>query len=609
MQDITTQERALLDTDGLTRLYTTVNGADAPEIDHGTLTAAVSGGEFSVGNAISATFEAETGAEAAPSVGDAIEIDWSVDDTRYPLFRGTVEQVRISAGRAKITAYDAMYRAGSGLYTPAQALTEGSCDGWAVWQDIAGQMGTETDPEDEERLSAVLFPAGIGAIGTVSHAKAAGMVAMCIGGNARITRDGLLGVSLIKNTGDLVEIYSGGGQAGDGLYSPGGLTFVKTVVTQTVNEDGTISETETEETFSAGDGSLTVSNPLATQDIADKAWANLDGVSYHSGSYHIPEGLWLEPGDMVDIMTMDGTKPVYCGEMVYHIAAAVDTIITAPEAVSSGGAVGPVTQELQRIAAELAEFRRLVAENAEINSANITTLFTKDITVTGTFVFDNDKYYLSILDTGGIKLGAAVSGSGSAPSLSMGTGSITMSGKTEIDAGFDESAGTSAKISVGSGKTEISGPVEISYTQKTDKAEASRELVVGNGTVNATQLTIGGHASPVGTVVSSGDQTVSVASGTNVTVASITLTPGTWIISYHAAFAANSSGNRYAGVGSVSTSNKTVVAKPANSGIATTMEHASPLVVTAAGTYNLLVRQASGSTLSTTGIIEAVRIA
>ncbi len=120
---------------------------------------------------------------------------------------------------------------------------------------------------------------------------------------------------------------------------------------------------------------------------------------------------------------------------------------------------------------------------------------------------------------------------------------------------------------------------------------------------------------PQGTVVTSNPNAVSVATSSNVTLGSITLAAGTWMVVVSTTFASNSSGRRVvyfaddSSVSSVSVGQMAALTQaPADGGMT---KYSSFAIVspTASTTYYCRAWQNSGSTLSCQCYLRAVRIA
>lgn len=146
------------------------------------------------------------------------------------------------------------------------------------------------------------------------------------------------------------------------------------------NEDGTSSEEELVTEYGAGDGTLMVSNPLADQAAADRAFTALDSIHFRPGAYSFPGGLLLEPGDLITVHSMDGSYTVACVMLSMSFDGGVKTSVSCGGAVPEGGAQGAINQALATLYADFARLRTLVAENAQIVSAKISHLTSDDIT-------------------------------------------------------------------------------------------------------------------------------------------------------------------------------------------------------------------------------------
>lgn len=108
---------------------------------------------------------------------------------------------------------------------------------------------------------------------------------------------------------------------------------------------------------------------------------------------------------------------------------------------------------------------------------------------------------------------------------------------------------------------------------------------------------------------------VSVSSGTNKSIGSITLTPGVWVISYGSQFTSNANGNRgmflYTSAdtaGSASYYRHTLVQGPAASGNATYLHSAWVQEFTESTTLYLTIWHSAGTALNCYGAMRAARI-
>ncbi len=423
MQSITNAEKALLAAFSPVHLHLYLGGTEIPaKLGAVSLTAAVGDREITCGNAVAATLELQL--DAAPLVrilsthdgkllstrdgkllaarllwsgveGMALRFTWDVDgETERGLFAGTVETAKVSAGKAKLTAHDALFWAGSGPFR-AQQSYQSDADAGTVLSSIASGMGVSLESATASLAAGVTISGGFSSCGDqLTLAEAAGYVAGILGGNAAISRDGELTVRQFAPTDFSTEVYSGGGQAENRDYTCGGVSFRRSYTTRTVNEDGTTSETESVRIYTAGDGGISMDNPLADQAAANRALAALAAATSRAGSYDYPMGVQVEPGDVITIRTMDGD---YSAAIVSHrldIDGGVRSSDQAGGAPSSGGAAGPLSRRIEQLEAELLRVKTLQAENAEIVSAVIKNLFAEEILCTNKFEVDNSSWSL-----------------------------------------------------------------------------------------------------------------------------------------------------------------------------------------------------------------------
>jgi len=120
-------------------------------------------------------------------------------------------------------------------------------------------------------------------------------------------------------------------------------------------------------------------NPLADQAAAERAYAALSGLVFRPGNYTFPGGLLLEPGDVFEIISRDGTYQVAAVSLVMSLDGGVRSSASCGGAGEEGGASGTINQALRSLQADVAQIRSLVAENATIISAKITNLSVEDI--------------------------------------------------------------------------------------------------------------------------------------------------------------------------------------------------------------------------------------
>lgn len=487
MQSITSAEQALLEAYAPVHLHLYLGGAEIPaELGSFTLTAAVGDGGLTCGNAIASQLDLSLenrdivrllathdgkiiqthdgkilAARLRPSAleGMRAAVTWDVDgETEHGLFDGTVERVAISGGQVTVTAQDALFWAGSKPFPVASYQSD--IDAATAFAAIASVMGVSVAAGTTSLLTGVTISGGFSSCpADLICAEAAGYVAGLFGGNAVIDRDGKLAVVQYSASGFTTEPYSGGAAAENSNYKITGLSMARTYQTRTTNADGTISESENQAVYSAGDGSLELDNPLANQAAATRAYNALRAVTVRKGSFEYPMGIQVEPGDVITVESMDGSYPVAVCSHTLSIdggvkssdqgagqlcpdgtngvtpadlaAASTQTRALRSAALRAGsgdedsaegetitpGRTGPLSTRMDRLELELLKVKNLVAENAEINNANIQSLhagnidvdalFARDITATGKFQVNNTAYSL-IQDNNGLRLGPGV---------------------------------------------------------------------------------------------------------------------------------------------------------------------------------------------------------
>ena len=116
----------------------------------------------------------------------------------------------------------------------------------------------------------------------------------------------------------------------------------------------------------------------------------------------------------------------------------------------------------------------------------------------------------------------------------------------------------------------------------------------------------------LGTVVTGSDTVASVANTTATQICSVSLAPGTWVVTYTASFASNATGRRniklYAGTSTTIDPARSATCQAVN-GSATVLSRTAVVTVSSTTSYYLNAYQASGGALSVDGDIQAVRIA
>lgn len=383
--------------------------------------------------------------------GTNIKITWDVDgETEYNLFQGRIETVTVAGGRATITAQDELFWNGSRTFKQQNEFST-DANATTVLSAIADGMGVSLNSATESLLSSVTISGGFSSCrDNLTYYQAAGYIAALVGGNAVINRDGELAVVKYHAVDFETEPYSGECSAENTDYTTSGVSFQRTYINRTTNPDGTVSEYESPTTYKAGDGSLSLENPLADQTATTRAFNALRSFASRKGQYSFPMGIQIEPGDIITINSMDGTYPVAVCQIQYDIDGGVKSTVTGAGQSKPNGVVGtvveevqtrggllrsagdqddtddtevlvpgrngPLTQRVENLELEMLRVKNLQAENAEITNANIQSLhagnidvqalFANDITASGTFQVDNGVYKL-LQDTNGFRLETA----------------------------------------------------------------------------------------------------------------------------------------------------------------------------------------------------------
>ena len=384
MQNVSAAAKALVDSYQKVTLHLYVDGE---VVDAGIGAATYShacGSEeaFTFGNACAGSITLVVAAAMPELYGKTVRVTWDVDGTEYPLITGAVEKAMVSAGRTTIEAYDEMYFGGSHPFSAPEELT-GSCTAEEALYAVAEAMGVSVDPDILETVSGVSLSNGLGGLaGEESCSQAAGFLAGLFGMNALISREGLLTMRGYPATGWSTEPYSGGALAENTEYTVTGITFQREETATVKNEDGSTGDETTTVEFFAGDGTLAMMNPLADQAAADRAYESLNGIIVRPGSYSFPGGILLEPGDRITVESMDGFYQTAVFTITMTIDGGVKTDIICGGTNQTVGSMGPINQALTTLQADIARVRKLIAENAEIGSANIQDLTAEQISLT-----------------------------------------------------------------------------------------------------------------------------------------------------------------------------------------------------------------------------------
>ena len=145
-------------------------------------------------------------------------------------------------------------------------------------------------------------------------------------------------------------------------------------------------------------------------------------------------------------------------------------------------------------------------------------------------------------------------------------------------------------------------------------ATANRVFAAPNGSNGAPSFRqlVSADVSGLGTVVTGSDTVASVANTTATQICSVSLAPGTWVVTYTASFASNATGRRniklYAGTSTTIDPARSATCQAVN-GSATVLSRTAVVTVSSTTSYYLNAYQASGGALSVDGDIQAIRIA
>lgn len=336
--------------------------------------------EFSFGNACAAGASVSLAGSRPDLKGRRIQITWAVGSTEYPLITGQVEKAKVAVGRTEIEVWDDMYFAGSEAFAITSAVA-GTCTAEAAFSAVADAMGVSADPAALALLSDITIPDGLSGLGSdVANSAVAGYIAGLVGGNALMSRTGLLTIRQYAAVDWETEPYAGGASAENEDFAITGITLQREKTVSTLNDDGSATERTSTEEYTAGDGSLMIANPLSSQAAADSAFAVLSAVTVRPGDYSFPGGLLLEPGDIFTVRSMDGDYAVAVGSISMSFDGGVRSSVACGGASEgAAGTKGAINQALSALLADYAKFKKLVADNAEINSANILDLIAGDI--------------------------------------------------------------------------------------------------------------------------------------------------------------------------------------------------------------------------------------
>ena len=301
-------------------------------------------------------------------------------EAETPLGTFRVTTCQQNSGTTTITAYDAAYYALGGEYTPSGSLATAL----AVLRDICTQTGLTLDYGGTD-------VAIEGDLTGHTCREMVGYMAALLGCNAVISREGALKLIWYTDNGQSItpDDYYSGGLSLTGEITLVGVRMTKTVTVRTTGTDGTVTEVEQTTNYDAGSGTgavIAVDNPFATQDIVDAVWAKIGGLgTFRAGSCSAFGGLLTEPGDLISVTGLSGLTSILPAMTVQlELDGGCRCTITASgqsQTEADAQILGPTGKALKKIEADIARFKDLYADNAEIERAKIEKLIAGEITL------------------------------------------------------------------------------------------------------------------------------------------------------------------------------------------------------------------------------------
>lgn len=289
----------------------------------------------------------------------------------------TITGTKDNEGAVEITGYDAMATEMEVGYFPSGSPGTAK----AVLSDLCAQAGVElVVPSD-------LADVPVSVTGGCTRREMIGYMAALLGCSACMDDQGRLALRWFTPSGLTVDgdmIYAGGLELADSDFTLGKISCSVTTSTTTkeTDEDGytTTGSTENTQTLTAGDGvsGLSLSNPWMTQSVLDGIFLRIGGMVYRGGTVSLFGDLRHEVGDMITVVDYSGvshTVPVM--QITQEYDGGFKTAVSAyakSETESSANASGPLTQAVERYAAELALFKNVIADNLTATNAKIGNL-------------------------------------------------------------------------------------------------------------------------------------------------------------------------------------------------------------------------------------------
>lgn len=328
-------------------------------VDDCSVTRSWCGGRFTLGSACAGEFRATVQQAALPLVKDEqvrLEIGLKGVEERVPMGTFTLTSVRkeIDDDRYTLTGRDAIGTALEGFYggtDPVQAATvlEEICRrcGFAVPQVTLPENAVLT--VEEKTMRALLAE-----------------LALLCGGNARIDRFGALQM---------------GGWSGD-RCDLGTEEYYQSKLR--VNEEdyvfGMLEVKDGETTYSAQLDNLSQGLSLQgcmTQEAFDRLWAQWKNTAFRPGQVELPDGMWLDPGDLLQITDIRGqtyTMPVF--EVTHTFDGGFRSQVRADVSERSAGNAQTVSQAVNGLKVEVGRFQKIYTEKLDATSATISQLQT-----------------------------------------------------------------------------------------------------------------------------------------------------------------------------------------------------------------------------------------
>ena len=452
------------------------------ELDHDTLTytaSCASGTDIAIGSVCAAMIRCKLyGAYDLQDAPITVEVGAEVDGAvQYvPLGRFYVTSQERAEDSTTITGYDAAYYALGVDYAPGfdyAPRVPSPVTVADVLEDITTQCGIDLATLPSGAAETIVD----GDLTGHTCREMVGYMAALVGGNAVISREGKLRLIWYTDNGQSItpDDYYSGGLSLAGEITLAGVRMTKTVTVRTTGTDGTVTEVEQTTNYDAGSGTgtvIAVDNPFATQDIVDAVWAKIGGLgTFRAGSCSAFGGLLTEPGDLISVTGLSGLTSILPAMTVQlELDGGCRCTITASgqsQTEADAQILGPTGKALTKLAADIARFKELYADNLVAQAARITELFanfaeieTGDI---GGFVFhdgylESTGYYQNdddfTVDTSLYLKAADAEDDGEPPKIAFHSRGSSV-------VGYE----TSAQLTVGGGSTRATGASAFDWVE------------------------------------------------------------------------------------------------------------------------------------------------